>query len=501
MFSLRETSTLYEHQSQAIKWSKGKPGAIFGCEMGTGKTILSLALVGSHSPNDDEHDWADTCLIVAPRAVIEQWKTEIIKHFILEESDVFMFHGQKRNSPASVAEMKRCKIVITTMETLRSEYKKREQMIKTAEKEFEKLHEDDDTIDMEESSDLFYTELNKSLSEINPILYHDFGHMIVDEAHQIRNRTTLGFKALCNIHAKKRWCLSGTPNINKRQDIITLAMFLQCPIYDDLGWWKKATVVEISQWMKDFFFIILKDDVLNLPDKIEMISLLKMTPEHEKHYTEIRNTNMLTILKILRLRQACVNNIDGIDNQKFHEVRRLIDKAGSTEGVLVFCSFSQSLIQLQKYLKDSAKIDSILYHGKMNSEERSLAVKEFTENSKKPVMLISIKSGGVGLNLIRANHVIIMDPYWNIALEQQAIDRAHRIGQEKKVYVHRLVYENTIEKWVNNIQDDKVVNIDQFMTGREGYTHVKKIETQNEENPEEPGAIDESDKLIGTEYF
>jgi len=224
---------------------------------------------------------------------------------------------------------------------------------------------------------------------------------------------------------------------------------------------------------KPFILRRKKKDVLkDLPDKIEETISISMSPEQRKIYDaylmQVRKaltikdtTNKIAVLAMLtRLRQICISPsliMDAdIESEKINYTLDMIDNLINTDHkVLIFSQFVTALDLIQKELikKD---IPYFLITGDTNSKRRLEMCDEFNkENSKEKVFLISLKAGGTGLNLVGADTVIHLDPWWNVAIENQASDRAHRIGQQKKVTVFKLIMNSSIEEKVIELQKNK----------------------------------------------
>jgi len=508
-FNMRSTTKLYPHQIAAVEWAAGKDGGILAADMGTGKTITSLAIMGSSA--NEGHG-----LIVMPLALISQWQSEITKHFIIEKDEIFIYHGSGRNKPAALAHLSKSKLVLTTYQTLRSEYTRVE----------DKFMALGDLIRSGVATEVIDAKRLALLAEIKkaaPIMVIEFGQIIVDEAHTIRNRSTGMFTALSQLRAKKRWCLTGTPGVNKRKDIISLAVFLGIDPYCRDSWWGSVDTEGFEQWRKLYLYIITKDTVLKLPPKTETLYRVKFGAEQKRHYNHVRAQDYPCLLtKILRLRQATVHNTPGNTpaNAKFEAVLELLTevkpeakpetKTESGIGTLIFCSFKVALLELAKFLGNRG-IEHYLFHGDMNQQQRAKALNQFNASQGSPVLLITIRCGGVGLNLVRASRVIILDPYWNLAMENQAIDRAHRIGQTRPVEVYRLIADTTIDEWVGQLQQTKQKDIAAFLEGNMKSPEEIQVGTTNgvsgasPDTPDrvttDPIALGPDEREVGTKYF
>jgi SNF2 family DNA or RNA helicase len=398
-YQLRPETVLFEHQKQALAWAEGVESGILAAEMGTGKTVMALCIASAGARS----------LIVTPTSLLEQWRREAVTRFTLKTSDIVTFHGPDRHKRS--ASNPSARIVLTTTHTLWRNI--------------------------------------ESLSAIQ------FNFLIVDEAHEVRNSGTLAHQALLKIKAEHRFLLTGTPAINGSHDVVSLFRLLKL---------QNSTA---SANLSNYFYRIDKNKVLNLPKKTEKVLMFEMTPVQAQHYQEvIENEYPNSLVRILRSRQASLLNFehDGEQHicQKFRVVRSLVTRIPTDDSMLVFCSFTASLQQLHDYLTSVVKSRQVfLLTGKMSTDQRTAEIARFNAVDG-GVFLISLKAGGTGLNLVKANHVVMLDPYWNVAIENQAIDRAHRIGQTKPVTVSRLIAKGTIEEWVTGLQETKQAEIVQF---------------------------------------
>jgi non-specific serine/threonine protein kinase len=224
-----------------------------------------------------------------------------------------------------------------------------------------------------------------------------------------------------------------------------------------------------------------------LPEKTEIVTKLRMEDEQFKLYTEMAkhyreeiereidekgvSQSSLKILEgMLRLRQLCLfpglldKRFNSVPSAKFDHFRELMEDILSEEHkVLVFSQFVEVLKIIREYF-DEEVIDYSYIDGSVNIKTREKMVKTFQEDEDRRVFLLSLKAGGVALNLTAADYVIIFDPWWNPAVEAQAIDRSHRIGQTKKVLAYRMVMEDSIEEKMLQLQEDKKALVENLIT-------------------------------------
>ena len=314
-----------------------------------------------------------------------------------------------------------------------------------------------------------------------------FAAVIIDEAQNIKNSTSLNAMNVKKLQADTHFALTGTPIENSLSEIWSIFDFLmpgylfhhpkfiseyEKPILNE----DTKKLQQLNLRIRPFILRRMKKDVLNeLPDKTEEKILIDLTEKQKKLYAaylehykgelnleddEFIEHNQIQILSVLmRLRQICchpatfLDNYDG-DSAKMDLLIELLQNAlNSGHRVLVFSQFTSMLELIRKAL-DNLSIPYFSLEGKTKIDARNQAVKRFNEGERS-VFLISLKAGGTGLNLIGADTVIHMDPWWNPAVEEQATDRAYRIGQHKNVHVIKILSKDTIEEKIYRLQKKK----------------------------------------------
>ncbi len=320
-----------------------------------------------------------------------------------------------------------------------------------------------------------------------------FRFHVIDEAQYIKNPSTQSARAVKAVHAQTRYALTGTPVENRLSELWSIFDFLmpgflysyqrfkerfESPIVRDgdedaLGMLRRMTGPFILRRLK-------KDVLKELPEKLETVVYSQMEGEQKELYSaralqlketlEGRETeNKIQILAALtRLRQICCDPRLIYDNYsggsaKLETCMELL-RSGVEAGyrILLFSQFT-SMLELIRRRLDEAGIASLLLVGETSKEERQQRVNAF-QRGEAPIFLISLKAGGTGLNLTRADMVIHYDPWWNVAAQNQAADRAHRIGQEKTVTVVQLITRGTIEENILKLQKAKAALADQVVT-------------------------------------
>ena len=312
------------------------------------------------------------------------------------------------------------------------------------------------------------------LTRDSALLEHRWDRLIMDEAHNIRNKSTKSYKAARNIQARIRWVVTGTPIFNSDKDFKALAAFVgvQATMHNVL----RRTKLDVARFNKR----------LDLPPADFQDVELEMYPEERKLYHEVfddarqvakeqymsKSMHMMDLLEaFLRTRQVLIwpqmylsgmakkyktdeRHWDG-RSKKLETLMAFISEHPSEKSI-VFCQFHGEMNQIQKMLKERG-IKTFRIDGQVT--DRDTVIRDF-KKSDSAVFLIQIKAGGVGLNLQEATRVYIISPSWNPATELQAIGRAHRTGQTNKVYVKRLIYTGSeeypsVEESILELQDRK----------------------------------------------
>lgn len=419
-------------------------GGVLADEMGLGKTLQALALLAALRKSeivDRKSEFingpAKPALVVAPASLVENWRREAVR--FIPHFKVFVHHGASRleGSPATG----NYDLILTSYATLAND------------------------------RGLF---ANAS-----------WRCVIADEAQHIKNRRTRNARALRALTAESRFLLTGTPLENSLNDLRALFEFLLPGFLKPVPPGLRA---DERQWHDDrlrtqtapYLLRRRKIDVApELPAKIEQVVYCDPAPEQKALYRrtqedsersllamETKGANsgalrLATLTQLLRLRQVCCDprlvepTALPAWSAKLAAFRELMDEI-LDEGhrVLVFSQFTSLLALLQEELKASATPYSYL-DGTMAPRERQAAVDAFQSDESIPVFLLSLKAGGTGLNLTGADTVIHFDPWWNPAVEAQATDRAHRIGQSRVVTSYKLICSGTVEEQVMGLQATK----------------------------------------------
>lgn len=433
---------LRDYQKTGFKWLKTLAsyglGGILADDMGLGKTLQVLAFVLSEKSSETR-----PALVVAPTSLVYNWLEEARK--FTPELRVLVVDGTPQIRQTLLADMENWDLAVTSYPLLRRDTE-------------------------------IYTELN-------------FSYCFLDEAQQIKNPQTINAKSVQHINAKGYFALTGTPIENSLSELWSLFNFIM-PGYllSHTDFRKKFEIpvikgedpvplAELSRHVTPFILRRLKKEVLlELPDKIESRMTAQMTEEQMKIYMaflqeakkniarEIQavgfdKSHIKILAALTRLRQICSHPAMFLEDYTGESGKMLLfqeivaDALESGHRILVFSQFTSMLDIIQSHLQKE-KIAHFYLSGATKALDRLQMVQSFNAGEGK-VFLISLKAGGTGLNLIGADMVIHFDPWWNPAVEDQATDRAHRIGQKNAVQVIKLVTQGTIEEKVYALQEKK----------------------------------------------
>lgn len=434
---------LRHYQQQGLNWLQFLReyhfAGILADDMGLGKTIQTLAhlLLEKQSGR-----MTAPCLIIAPTSLMSNWRREAER--FTPDLNVLILQGAERKQRFD--QIKDYDLILTT---------------------YPLLPRDEETL-----------------------LEQDYYYLILDEAQVVKNPLAKAAQIVRRIKCSYRLCLTGTPMENHLGELWTQFDFLLPGFLGDSATFKKQyrTPIEnhgsqqqkarLTQRIAPFMLRRTKQDVITeLPPKTEIIRSVPLYPKQAALYESIRlamekkvrdaiaekglSRSHITILDaLLKLRQTCCDprTLKLKEAQKIKESAKLdllmdILPEQLEEGrrILLFSQFTRMIALIEERL-DAQKITYSKLTGQ--TRNREAAIDQF-KNGETSVFLISLKAGGVGLNLTEADTVIIYDPWWNPAVETQAADRAHRIGQDKPVFVYKLITENTVEEKILAMQERK----------------------------------------------
>ena len=449
MTPLNIKADLRDYQKKGIQWLQMLHhygfGGILADDMGLGKTLQAIAFLSSQMHENSR------VLILAPSGLIYNWADEFQK--FAPNLDVAVVHGLKPYRETILAE--KHQIYVTSYATFRQD-----------------------------------SEIYKNLS---------FDFLFLDEAQVMKNAQTKIAKTLRKFVVPSVFALSGTPienNLGELWSIFQIVLPGLLPAKKDFT---KLPAERVAQFIKPFVMRRKKEEVLTeLPDLIEVVykneledqqkaiylAQLQQMQERIEHVTaaEFQRNRVEILTGLMRLRQICdtpalfMENYKG-DSGKLDSLRDLLSQiAEGNHRVLIFSQFRGMLDRIEEELPQLG-LTSFKITGSTPSQERQEMTKAFNQGDR-DVFLISLKAGGVGLNLTGADTVILVDLWWNPAVESQAIGRAHRMGQEQAVEVYRLVTRGTIEEKIQELQEEKKNLVSEVLDGTESRGSLTLTEIQ-----------------------
>ncbi|DAB29001.1 MAG TPA: hypothetical protein CFH84_11935 [Sulfurimonas sp. UBA12504] len=426
---------LRAYQSRGITWALNNLlnnfGVILADDMGLGKTVQTIGILLYLY----EHTYAQKqALVVVPTSLLNNWQNELSK--FAPTLDYALYYGQARTMETS-------KIIITTYDTL-----KRDTLLKE----------------------------------------HPFDVIVIDEAQKIKNPDTQAAIAVKGIHAKYKIALSGTPVENSLSELWSIFDFALHGYLGELSHFinRYAKPIEIEKdttaaaALKNitapFMLRRLKTDksiISDLPDKIVIDEYASLNPKQAALYQSVVDTTMqkletlpsnerfgLIFKLITELKQIC-NHPRNFDKQspleaelsgKTEMLLEILESiVAKGEKVLIFTQYVEMANILAEIIEKSMLIEPLRLDGSMSKNARQNVVDTFEQSSENPIFILSLKAGGVGLNLTSASNVIHYDLWFNPAVENQATDRAFRIGQSKNVFVYRFITKNSFEEKIDNM--------------------------------------------------
>lgn len=336
--------------------------------------------------------------------------------------------------------------------------------------------------------DLIFTTYGTLMSDIETLKKVKFDYVILDESQAIKNPESKRYKSVRLLQARNRIVMTGTPIENNTFDLYAQLSFAHPGLLGNMKYFRdvysgpidrfqdRKRAKELQQLISPFILRRTKKQVATeLPDKTEMVIYCEMGTEQRKVYEayrrefelflekssdeELSNNSMHVLQGLTKLRQICNSPMllsdeasYGNESVKLDELMEQIDGLKANHKVLVFSQFVEMLNLIKERLEKENVGYSLLTGQSRNRQE---IVEEFQNEDDKRVFLISLKAGGTGLNLTEADYVFIVDPWWNPAVESQAIDRAYRIGQQKHVTAIKMICKDTIEEKIMDLQETK----------------------------------------------
>ena len=453
---------LRPYQKAGYNWMRFLAEYSFGgCladDMGLGKTVQTLALLQSQKSEGA----IQTSLLVMPTSLIYNWQIEASR--FTPKLKVLIYSGTQRDKNTET---------------------------------FAKY-------------DLVITSYGITRIDIDILNTFYFNYVILDESQAIKNPDSIIAKSVGKLKSRHRLILTGTPLENSTMDLWSQLSFVnpgllgaqkyfknefQLPIekQQDIEKTRKLNVI-----IKPFILRRQKSQVAkDLPEKIESVKFSEMTPDQAEKYEEvksfyrnkildtietsgIRKSQMLLLQGLTQLRQIANHpkmvdeDFEG-DSGKFEDIRYMVESALS-EGhkVLIFSQFVKHLTIVRKYLDDKGMSYAYLDG---STKDRQGQVDSFQNNKDIKLFLISLRAGGLGLNLTEADYVFLLDPWWNPAIEEQAVDRAHRIGQKKTVFTYKFIARDTVEEKILALQKNKLKLASDLISTEESF--MKKLTTED----------------------
>ncbi|MGK7391974.1 MAG: SNF2-related protein [Candidatus Cyclobacteriaceae bacterium M2_1C_046] len=445
---------LRPYQKSGFDWlsflNKYKFGGCLADDMGLGKTVQTLALL----QGEKEAGRKEASLLVMPTSLVYNWEVEAEK--FTPELKVFTYTGTSR------------------------------------EKNTEQFND----------YDLILTSYGIVRLDAEILAQYNFNYIILDESQAIKNPASNIAKAVKKLNSRHKLILTGTPLENSTMDLWSQISFINPGLLGNQSFFKNEFLNPIEkkqdeQKMKKLHSII-KPFILRrhksqvateLPEKIENVQYCSMTEQQEEKYEEakayyrnkimgnievegIGKSQLLLLQGLTRLRQIA-NHPKMVDEEykgdsgKMEDILSMMSNAiQDNHKILIFSQFVKHLTLVRNHL-DENKIPYTYLDG--STTDRKSVVNKFQNDPKIPVFLISLKAGGLGLNLTQADYVFLLDPWWNPAIEAQAIDRAHRIGQQNKVFTYKFISKNTVEEKILSLQQRKLQLARELVTTEESF--------------------------------
>ena len=448
------TATLRPYQSRGVDWlhwmSQMNLGAVLADDMGLGKTLQILTLLAIELDRDPERP---PTLVIAPTSVISNWKAEAAK--FVPSLRVALHHGAKRKSG-------------------------------------DELREQVDKLDVLVTS---YGTVAKDFMDLARL---QWDHVVADEAQAIKNTATVTHKAVRSIHARQRIALTGTPVENRLSEMRAILDFCNPGILGSATFFRNHFAKPIEReddgslaerfraLTAPFILRRLKTDpavIDELPEKFEQVITVKLTKEQAALYQgyvndvqrKLEEQKMggieykgIVLASLTKIKQICNHPAhflgDGSTmthrgrhrSGKVEKLMEIVDNAlVSGRRVLIFTQYRVFGTMLQEYLAERTGHDIPFLHGGVPQKKRDQMVQAFQSEGGSPIFILSLKAGGTGLNLTAATEVVHMDRWWNPAVENQATDRAYRIGQRSDVHVYKMVAAGTLEEQIQRVLESK----------------------------------------------
>ena len=425
-------------------------GGCLADDMGLGKTIQTLALLQS----EKEKGVRQPSLLIMPTSLLYNWMLEAEK--FTPQLRVFSYTGTYREKNTALFDQ----------------------------------------------YDLILTSYGIARIDVELLKTYRFHYVILDESQAIKNPGSIVAQAVTQLQSAHRLILTGTPLENSTLDLWSQMNFINPGLLGDLTFFKKNFLWPIEKkndptkiqrlfgLIKPFILRRLKSQVADdLPEKVESIDYCLMTDAQEQQYEEAKSyyrnmileqidtqgigkTQFLVLQGLTKLRQLAnhprlLDPESAVDSGKFEDILHRVETAlGEGHKILLFSQFVKYLSLFRAYF-DERQLPYAYLDGSTTDRQKQVA--RFQDDTSVKLFLISLKAGGVGLNLTAADYVFILDPWWNPAVEAQAIDRAHRIGQDKTVFTYKFITKNTVEEKIMALQQRKKQLASELISNEEGF--------------------------------
>ena len=426
--------------------------------MGLGKTIQIISVILSYIENCKEN--RKPIMVVCPSSLSLNWKAEIEK--FASDINALVISGSAQKRKEQINSIPNYDVIITS-----------------------------------------YDLIKRDIDSYKKVEY-EFRYLIADEAQYMKNSNTQNSKSIKQINAKTRFALTGTPIENSLSELWSIFDFImpgylfsyrkfkenyEMPIIKEEN---SELMAKLRMLIEPFILRRTKKQVLTeLPDKTVTILNNEMEEEQEKVYLSyladakselneqikingIEKSRMQILSALTRLRQICchpglfLDNYKG-ESSKLNQCIEIVkDAIASGHKILLFSTYTSMFEMIEEKLREE-NIEYFKLTGQTKVDKRIELVDEFNRNEKIKVFLISLKAGGTGLNLTGADVVIHYDPWWNLAAENQATDRAYRIGQKNNVQVYKLITKNSIEEKIFELQEKKAKLIDDVLDTKTSF--------------------------------
>ncbi|MCB0122379.1 MAG: DEAD/DEAH box helicase [Caldilineaceae bacterium] len=420
-------------------------GACLADDMGLGKTIQSIALLlydramhnGVHAPS----------LLLCPTSVVANWRREVER--FAPSLRILVHHGSGRLTGQAF-------------------------------------------VDATEEYDLVVTSYGTARRDLMLLEQRVWSNLLLDEAQNIKNPSAKQTQAVRRLQAENRFALTGTPVENRLAELWSIMEFLNPGYLDGYERFRRRYVIPIERYndeqtatelrnlVQPFLLRRLKSDptiIADLPEKNEMVVYCSLTQEQATLYEEVVSQSLnaldqsdgiqrrgMVLALLTKLKQLCNHPAHYLKESgplkgrsgKLERITEMMEEVLAVgDSALVFTQFVEMGELLQRHFTEQLKADVLFLHGRISAAQRERMVQTFQESETPIIFILSLRAGGAGLNLTRANHVFHFDRWWNPAVENQATDRAFRIGQRRDVQVHKFVVAGTLEEHIQQLLDSK----------------------------------------------